>query len=109
MSSEPRTRADADARPLTSPFGKKMIANITPTEKVFSVVFGIAWIAAFMVLVWRAEHIYEQSKDSPSRWFWLDRFKVPKTKENCVRFLRGCFYGGILLVAVGALLVLIIG
>jgi hypothetical protein len=38
-------------------------------------------------------------------WFWLRRFGVATTRENCVRFSKGVSVAGMVLVTVGAVLV----
>jgi hypothetical protein len=65
-----------------------MSALTMNTDRIVLVVFAVFWFALFILsrkLRWD-ERAYEQFKDSRMMWFWLDVFRVAKTRENCLRF-----------------------
>jgi hypothetical protein len=66
-----------------------MVSALTmTTDRIVLVMFALFWFALFVLsrrLRWD-ERAYEQFKDSRIMWFWLEVFRVPKTRENCLRF-----------------------
>ena len=70
--------------------------------QLFVVVLSLFWFALFILSrVFRWDEItYEQFKDSRIMWYWLDTFGVPRTRENCLRFLLVVWIGGVLLASV---------
>jgi hypothetical protein len=70
------------------------------TDKLVLVAFALLWFALFFLSrIFRWDEItYEQFKHSRTMWFWLDTFGVPKTRENCLRFMLAAWIGGLLLV-----------
>ncbi len=66
--------------------------------------------AAWGVALWRhqPERVYQKKRDSRYAWYWLDLFGIPRTERNCVRFLRGCYIAGMVLVTLGSLLVVVL-
>ena len=33
--------------------------------------------------------VYEKLKNQNSTWFWFEKFKIKKTKDNYIKFLKG--------------------
>ena len=80
------------------------------TEAVLLAVWSVFFISLFATSIWRgwAHDVYEKSKDSRWTWYWLDLFGVPRTRDNCVRFLNGCSWAGIGLLVVGTIVTFIL-
>lgn len=76
-------------------------------EKIMLLMFGGFVIAAWVVALWRRwpEAVFVRAPNGMI-WYWLAFFGIPKTRENCVRFARGCCIAGIVLVSISTLLVL---
>ena len=58
------------------------------SDQIVLVVLAMFWLVLFIFsrrFRWD-QRAYEQFKDSRIIWFWLDVFRVPKTRENCLRF-----------------------
>jgi hypothetical protein len=80
-------------------------------DKLLLVLFTLAWFALWLIsrrFQWD-ELAYEQSKDSAIAWRWLDVFKIPKTRENCLRFMQLAWVGLLVLLSAGTIVVLIWG
>jgi hypothetical protein len=65
-----------------------MLAKDMNEADMILIVLWIVLTALWAMTVWGgwAERVYESSKDTRWTWFWLRTFKVPTTKENCLRF-----------------------
>jgi len=63
---------------------------------------GAAFVIAWGIALWShwPERAYEKKKDSAMTWYWLSVLKIPRTRENCVLFVRACCVAGMVLVAV---------
>ncbi len=48
-----------------------------------------------------SETIYERAKGQDAAWYWLRVFRVPQTRENCIRLLKIVSASGIALLIVG--------
>ena len=48
-----------------------------------------------------SEAMYEREKGNDAPWYWLRVFRVPHTRENCVRFIKLVSASGIALLVVG--------
>ncbi len=58
------------------------------SDQIVLVVLAMFWLVLFIFsrrFRWD-QRAYKQFKDSRIIWFWLDVFRVPKTRENCLRF-----------------------
>jgi len=51
-----------------------------------TLLFDLAWASGFW-MDW-PERLYQQTKEIPWLWSWMDQLKIPKTEENCVRMIR---------------------
>lgn len=71
---------------------------------------AVARRAGWSIALWRRwpDALYDRRKDRPA-WYWLTVFRIPKTRENCVRFARGICYMGNFFVSVGTIVVLAFG
>jgi hypothetical protein len=60
-------------------------------DKVFLLFFWVGGIALWSMSVWGgwAEKTYRKIKDSDTAWYWLRVMRIPRTQENCIRFLKG--------------------
>lgn len=54
-----------------------------------------------------AERTYERSSDGSPQWFWLRLFGIPRTRSNCVRFLKGVSLFGMGLTTVMLVVILV--
>jgi len=59
--------------------------------------FSLVAIIAWAMNIWGgwAEKTYERTKDSTTAWYWLRRFRIPTTRDNCIRFMKITSAGGI--------------
>jgi hypothetical protein len=80
-------------------------------DKLVMLIFAITafalWVASRR-FSW-AERTYERTGTYSFAWFWLDTFHVEKTREHCIRFLRGVWTVALFLIALGTVVVLIWG
>jgi hypothetical protein len=80
-------------------------------DKVYTVLFWAALVSFWSMSVWGgwAERTYERSGDRSPKWFWLRLFGIPRTRRNCVRFLKGVSLFGMGLVTVMLVVILVWG
>jgi len=48
-----------------------------------------------------AGRVYERVGSDSIAWYWLRVFGMPRTKENCIRFLKRVCLGGMVLFTLG--------
>ena len=80
-------------------------------DKVMLVAFAVVAFSLWMAsrrFRW-AERTYERTRSDSFAWFWLDTFHVAKTRQNCVRLLRGTWTAAVFMIALGTIVVLIWG
>lgn len=60
-------------------------------DKVFLLIIWAIGIGLWSMSVWGgwAEKAYQKIKDSDTAWYWLRAMRIPRTQENCIRFLKG--------------------
>jgi hypothetical protein len=73
--------------------------------------FAILAVAAICDLAWAVslwkhwpEVVYQRKKNSMLTWYWLSVFRIERTEQNCVRFMRGCCIAGMILVTTFSIL-----
>ena len=81
------------------------------TAKVILLIFYAGCIFAWSMSLWGcwAERVYEKNRESKFAWFWLSMFGAEKTRENCIRFLKGVSWAGIVLSTFVVLAILLFG
>jgi hypothetical protein len=80
--------------------------------KIYKIVLIVFWVVTaglFSMAIWGgwAERAYEREKERYWPWYWLNLFRVPLTRENCVRFVKGSSLLGLVLITLGTLVVLL--
>jgi len=78
------------------------------SEKIILIVFwGIVLILWFMN-IWGgwAESEYERIGEESLAWYWLKVFKISINRENCVRFIKGISWFGIIVVSALSLIII---
>ena len=57
-------------------------------------------IFAWAMNIWGgwAEKTYERAKNSTVAWYWLRKFNIETTPENCIRFLKITSAGGLAII-----------
>ena len=80
-------------------------------DKICAVLFWAALVSFWSMSVWGgwAERAYARSCDSSPKWFWLRFFGIPRTRSNCVRFLKSVSLFGMGLVTVMLAVILVWG
>jgi hypothetical protein len=60
-------------------------------DKIYTVLFWAALMTVWAMAVWGgwADRTYERTGDRSPKWFWLELFGIPRSRRNCVRFLKG--------------------
>jgi hypothetical protein len=62
----------------------------------------------FSMSIWGdwAEKLYERNKKSYWTWYWLRFFKIPITRDNCIRFTKNASAFSFIVLTLGAILAL---
>lgn len=70
------------------------------TDKVFLLFFWAGGIGLWSMSVWGgwAEKTYWKIKDSDAAWYWLRVLRIPRTQDNCIRFLKGVSILGMIII-----------
>jgi hypothetical protein len=78
-------------------------------ELVALLAFSGAAVLCWVMASWGgwAEGAYERAKSRPLIWYWLCVFRIPTTRDNCIRFIKIVSASGIVLVSVTWTFVLI--
>ena len=73
------------------------------------IAFWVICVAVLLMNIWGgwAEQFYENNKASKYSWYWLDKFRVEKTKDNCVKFLKIISWVGIIVITLSSILFLL--
>jgi hypothetical protein len=60
-------------------------------EKIFCLLFSLIFIFLFSLCFNDAymDRIYEKIKHQKSIWYWFQVFKIPESKANFIKMLRG--------------------
>jgi len=68
-------------------------------DKVFLIFFWAIGIVLWSMSVWGGwvEKTYRKTKDSDTAWYWLRVMRIPRTQENCIRFLKGTSIFGMII------------
>lgn len=63
---------------------------MTTTEKAYLGGLVVLVISIWVMGIWGgwAEKAYEKEKESYWAWYWLYFLGIPRSKENCVRFVK---------------------
>jgi hypothetical protein len=71
-------------------------------DKVCLVLFWAGAMGLWSMSVWRggAEKTYEKHPEDAFPWYWLRVFGIPRTRQNCVRFLKGASLFGMALLTI---------
>jgi len=77
---------------------------------IFILIFWVAVMRLWTMIIWGgwAERHYDRVGGSSASWFWLRRFGVATTKENCVRFSKRVSLVGMALVTLGLASILLL-
>lgn len=70
----------------------------------YQIIFILIINCCWSMTIWGgwAESLYEKNKQENSYlWFWLRTFKIPVTKENCIRSLKAFSLVGMGLATIG--------
>jgi len=79
-----------------------LLALAMNSDQIVLVVLAMFWLVLFIFsrrFRWD-QRAYEQFKDSRIIWFCLDVFRVPKTRENCLRFSFAVWIAMLMLLSV---------
>ena len=59
-------------------------------DRIYMLVFWAALMSLWSMSVWGgwAERTYERVGDRSPMWFWLNALGVPRTRDNCVAFIK---------------------
>ena len=68
---------------------------------------GAAFCWAMAIWGGWSEAMYERTKGKGVAWYWLRVFRVPQTRENCIRFIKLVSASGMALLLVGWAFILI--
>jgi hypothetical protein len=81
------------------------------TDHLYLVLFWAAAMGLWSMSVWGnwAERTYEKGRDQAYMWFWLRVFGIPRTRENCVRFVKGTSLAGMALLTLMTAVVFLLG
>jgi hypothetical protein len=79
-------------------------------EKVFLISFWFIVSVLFSISIWGgwAEKMYERNKESYWPWYWLRFFKIPLTRENCIRFTKRASAFGFIMITLGTIFTLML-
>ena len=72
--------------------------------KIAVLVLWACAMALWSMSVWGswAAHVYEKVGPSSYIWYWLRLFRVPPTRNNCIRFLKTVSLSGMALFTLAA-------
>ena len=71
-------------------------------DKLYLLLFWAGAMGLWSMSVWGgwAEKTYENHPEDGFRWYWLRVFGIPRTRQNCVRFLKGASFFGMALLTI---------
>jgi hypothetical protein len=79
-------------------------------DKAFLISFWFIVSVLFSMSIWGgwAEKMYERNKESYWAWYWLRFFKIPLTRENCIRFTKRVSAFGFIALTLGTVFTLML-
>jgi len=80
-------------------------------DKVFLLFFWAVGIGLWSMSVWGgwAEMAYRKIRDTDAAWYWLRVRRIPRTQENCIKFLKGTSILGMIILTLMTGAVLLCG
>jgi hypothetical protein len=79
------------------------------TIRIIALLFWAATTVLWAGSVWGswARRLYEQQGPESVAWYWLRVVDIPRTRENCIRFVRIVSLAGMVLVTLMVAAILI--
>ena len=80
------------------------------SEKLILIIFWGIVTFLWLMNIWGgwAERTYQRIGENSSAWFLLKAFNVSISRENCVRFIKGVSWFGIVIVSGISMIILVL-